>query len=114
MLWLPPSAVQVSTEYDNEDENRVLLLVHDTKPPFLEGKVVGTKGGDIVLPLRDPTSDMAVIARKGSDLVKQVCAAGFAHPPMQQQGHITYLDHVAVSLQSLHSVFACSLWRSDP
>ena len=30
------------------------------------------KAGDIVLPLKDPTSDMAVIARKGSDLVKQV------------------------------------------
>ncbi len=35
-------------------------------------QVVGTKGGDIVLPLKDPTSDMAVIARKGSDLVKKV------------------------------------------
>ena len=30
------------------------------------------RGGDIVLPLKDPTSDMAVIARKGSELVKQI------------------------------------------
>ena len=30
------------------------------------------RGGDIVLPLKDSTSDMAVIARKGSDLVKQI------------------------------------------
>jgi hypothetical protein len=38
------------------------------------GKVVGLKGGDIVLPLKDPTSDMAIIARKGSDLVKKASA----------------------------------------
>ncbi|KAL6760535.1 P-loop containing nucleoside triphosphate hydrolase protein [Haematococcus lacustris] len=63
---------EINLDFDGEEENRVLLLVHDSKPPFLEGKVVGTRGGDIVLPLKDPTSDMAVIARKGSDLVKQI------------------------------------------
>lgn len=41
-------------------------------------QVVGKKGGDIVLPLKDPTSDMAVIARKGSDLVKQVRCGGLS------------------------------------
>ncbi len=77
---------QVDTDFDADDENRVLLLVHDTKPPFLEGKVVGTKGGDIVLPLKDPTSDMAVIARKGSALVKQVGAG--VHAFVRALGHL--------------------------
>lgn len=34
---------EVSLAFDTDDDARVLLLVHDTKPPFLEGKVVGTK-----------------------------------------------------------------------
>lgn len=32
---------QVSLDFDADDDARVLLLVHDTKPPFLEGKVGG-------------------------------------------------------------------------
>lgn len=31
--------LQVSLAFDTDDDARVLLLVHDTKPPFLEGKV---------------------------------------------------------------------------
>jgi hypothetical protein len=34
---------QVDTDFDNEDENRITLLVHDTKPPFLDGRIVFTK-----------------------------------------------------------------------
>lgn len=49
-----------------------MLLVHDTKPPFLDGRVVFTKQNELVLPLKDPTSDMAVIARNGSKLVKEI------------------------------------------
>ncbi len=51
---------------------RAILLVHDTKPPFLDGRVLFTKQKGPVLPLKDPTSDMAVIARAGSRLVKEV------------------------------------------
>ena len=49
-----------------------MLLVHDTKPPFLDGRAVLTKQAEMVLPVKDPTSDMAMIARKGSALVKEV------------------------------------------
>lgn len=59
------------TEFDDEDENRVILLVHDTKPPFLDGRVVYTKQAEPVMPIKDPTSDMAIIARKGSALVRE-------------------------------------------
>ena len=49
---------------------RTVLVVHDTMPPFLDGRVRFTKQADLVLPLRDPTSDMAVISRNGSHLVR--------------------------------------------
>ena len=41
-------------------------MVHDTKPPFLDGRLIFTKQMEPVMPIRDATSDMAVIARKGS------------------------------------------------
>ncbi|KAF6263292.1 P-loop containing nucleoside triphosphate hydrolase protein [Scenedesmus sp. NREL 46B-D3] len=63
---------QVNLDFDDDDESRVLLLVHDTKPPFLEGKALSGRAAGVVLPLKDPTSDMAVIARNGSTLVKEV------------------------------------------
>jgi len=44
----------------------------DTKPPFLDGRVVFTKQAEPVMPLKDPTSDMAIIARKGSTLVREI------------------------------------------
>jgi pre-mRNA-splicing factor ATP-dependent RNA helicase DHX38/PRP16 len=43
----------------------------DTKPPFLDGRVVFTKQAEPIMPLKDPTSDMAIISRKGSALVRE-------------------------------------------
>ncbi|CAM8947639.1 unnamed protein product [Rhodiola kirilowii] len=60
------------TEFDDEDEKKVILLVHDTKPPFLDGRVVFTKQSEPIMPVKDQTSDMAIIARKGSALVRDV------------------------------------------
>jgi len=55
---------------NTDDEARTVLVVHDTRPPFLDGRVVFTRQAKPVLPVRDPTSDMATIARKGSKLVQ--------------------------------------------
>ncbi|CAN1175866.1 Pre-mRNA-splicing factor ATP-dependent RNA helicase DEAH7 [Linum perenne] len=63
---------EVQTEFDDENERKVILLVHDTKPPFLDGRVVFTKQAEPVMPLKDPTSDMAIISRKGSALVREI------------------------------------------
>ncbi|XP_010248953.1 PREDICTED: pre-mRNA-splicing factor ATP-dependent RNA helicase DEAH7 [Nelumbo nucifera] len=63
---------EVQTEFEDEDERKVILLVHDTKPPFLDGRVVFTKQAEPIMPLKDPTSDMAIIARKGSSLVREI------------------------------------------
>ncbi|KAL2519699.1 RNA helicase family protein [Abeliophyllum distichum] len=63
---------EVQTEFDDEDERKVILLVHDTKPPFLDGRIVYTKQAEPIMPLKDPTSDMAIISRKGSTLVREI------------------------------------------
>ncbi|CAI9106588.1 OLC1v1005778C1 [Oldenlandia corymbosa var. corymbosa] len=65
-------STEVQTEFDDEDERKVILLVHDTKPPFLDGRIVFTKQAEPVMPIKDPTSDMAIISRKGSALVREV------------------------------------------
>ncbi|KDN53494.1 P-loop containing nucleoside triphosphate hydrolase protein [Tilletiaria anomala UBC 951] len=56
---------------DAEEEARVHLLVHDLRPPFLDGKTVFTKQIEPVNPIKDPTSDMAMFSKKGSRLVKE-------------------------------------------
>ncbi|KAL8532629.1 hypothetical protein ACS0TY_009002 [Phlomoides rotata] len=63
---------EVQTEFDDEEEWKVILLVHDTKPPFLDGRIVFTKQAEPIMPLKDPTSDMAIITRKDSNLVREI------------------------------------------
>ncbi|CAL5338168.1 unnamed protein product [Camellia sinensis] len=63
---------EVQTEFNDEEERKVILLVHDTKPPFLDGRVVFTKQAEPIMPLKDTTSDMAIISRKGSALVREI------------------------------------------
>lgn len=56
---------------DDEETTRVHLLVHDLRPPFLDGKTVFTKQLEPVPAIRDNQSDMAVFSRKGSKVVKE-------------------------------------------
>ncbi|KAI0136419.1 P-loop containing nucleoside triphosphate hydrolase protein [Xylariales sp. AK1849] len=56
---------------DDEEGTRVHLLVHDLKPPFLDGRTVFTKQLEPVPAVRDYQSDMAVFSRKGSRVVKE-------------------------------------------
>ena len=56
---------------DDEEATRVHLLVHDIKPPFLDGRKIFTKQLEPVSAVRDPQSDMAVFSRKGSKVVKE-------------------------------------------
>ncbi|KAF1975869.1 P-loop containing nucleoside triphosphate hydrolase protein [Bimuria novae-zelandiae CBS 107.79] len=60
------------TDFDDDNEStRVHILVHDLKPPFLDGKKVFTKQIEPVPAVRDPQSDMAVFSRRGSRVVKE-------------------------------------------
>ncbi|CAH0398582.1 unnamed protein product [Chilo suppressalis] len=63
-------AINVNNDLDEENVDRVHLLVHNIVPPFLDGRIVFTKQPEPVIPVKDPTSDMAMNARKGSALVK--------------------------------------------
>ena len=56
---------------DDEEATRIHLLVHDLRPPFLDGKTIFTKQLDPVPAVRDPQSDMAVFSRKGSKVVRE-------------------------------------------
>ncbi|KAK9477152.1 putative pre-mRNA splicing factor ATP-dependent RNA helicase PRP16 [Lipomyces japonicus] len=56
---------------DDEDENRIHLIVHDLTPPFLDGRNVFTRQRDPIPAIRDDQSDMAVFSRKGSLLVRE-------------------------------------------
>ncbi|KIY03601.1 uncharacterized protein Z520_00292 [Fonsecaea multimorphosa CBS 102226] len=58
-------------DFDDDDAVRVHLLVHDLRPPFLDGKTVFTKQLEPVPAVRDPQSDMAVFSRKGSKVVRE-------------------------------------------
>lgn len=62
--------VNVNEDFDEEAVERVHLLVHHIVPPFLDGRIVFTKQPEPVIPVKDPTSDMAIMARKGSSLVR--------------------------------------------
>lgn len=63
-------SVDYNEDFDEESIDRVHLLVHNIVPPFLDGRIVFTKQPEPVIPVRDPTSDMALVARKGSHLVR--------------------------------------------
>lgn len=56
---------------DDHDSTRVHLLVHDLRPPFLDGRTIFTRQLEPVPAVRDPQSDMAVFSRKGSRVVKE-------------------------------------------
>ncbi|XP_060516896.1 pre-mRNA-splicing factor ATP-dependent RNA helicase PRP16 [Cylas formicarius] len=63
-------SVDVNEDFDEESIDRVHLLVHNIVPPFLDGRIVFTKQPEPVVPVKDATSDMALVARKGSHLVR--------------------------------------------
>ncbi|RYP81812.1 hypothetical protein DL769_001852 [Monosporascus sp. CRB-8-3] len=62
----------LADDFDDDDEGtRVHLLVHDLKPPFLDGRTVFTKQLEPVPAVKDYQSDMAVFSRKGSRVVRE-------------------------------------------
>jgi len=54
-----------------EDEGKVQVLVHELKPPFLDGRVVFTTQTAMVSVVKDPTSDLAILAKQGSALLAE-------------------------------------------
>ena len=61
----------IDLDFEDEAESTVHVMVHDLKPPFLDGRTVFTKQLEPINPIRDTTSDMAIFSKKGSTLVKE-------------------------------------------
>ncbi len=61
----------IDLDFEDESESAVHVMVHNLKPPFLDGRTVFTAQLDPINPVRDPQSDMAIFSRKGSGLVKE-------------------------------------------
>ena len=67
------SEENASVAVETETETRVQLLVHKTSPPFLGRGAPSDGGGEAghVSTVRDPTSDLAAHARRGSAMVQR-------------------------------------------
>lgn len=63
---------EVATEFDNDEDSRVTLIVHNLKPPFLDGRMSFSMQQSTVATVRDPSSDFATNARNGSTLLRDV------------------------------------------
>ena len=61
----------VDMDFEDDQDSKVHVLVHDLKPPFLDGTIAYTKQLEPVNPVRDSTSDLAVFSKKGSLLVRE-------------------------------------------
>lgn len=61
----------VDLDLEDEAESMVYIMVHDLKPPFLDGTTVYTKQLGPINPIHNPTSGMAAFAKKGSALIKE-------------------------------------------
>lgn len=55
-----------------DEEDRVILMVHNIKPPFLDGSIVFTTQLETIQVVKAPTSDIAMLAKKGSAVVRIV------------------------------------------
>lgn len=62
----------VSLEISNDDDTRVTLLVHQVKPPFLDGRASFSTIQDAVPTVKDASSDFAKMAREGSDTLRRL------------------------------------------
>jgi pre-mRNA-splicing factor ATP-dependent RNA helicase DHX38/PRP16 len=61
----------IDLDFEDDQDSKVHVLVHDLKPPFLDGTVAYTKQLEPINPVRDVTSDLAVFSKKGSALVRE-------------------------------------------
>lgn len=63
---------EVQTHFEDDDDARVQLIVHTLKPPFLDGRITFSMIQSSVSIVKDPTADMAVNARNGSAVLRDM------------------------------------------
>jgi pre-mRNA-splicing factor ATP-dependent RNA helicase DHX38/PRP16 len=68
------SSVDLDTMNSEQDMSRVTLLVHQVKPPFLDGRVSFSTIREAVPTVKDASSDFAKMAREGSATLRYLRA----------------------------------------
>lgn len=63
---------QANMDLETVEEIKVHIIVHRCTPPFLDERVEVAREQDLVLPVKDPTNDIARLARAGSELLKRM------------------------------------------
>jgi pre-mRNA-splicing factor ATP-dependent RNA helicase DHX38/PRP16 len=61
---------ETNLDFDDEDDSRVTLLVHNLKPPFLDGSKSYSSQMTMVSTVKDAGADMATNSRNGSQLLR--------------------------------------------
>ncbi|KAH3677125.1 hypothetical protein WICMUC_001880 [Wickerhamomyces mucosus] len=61
----------IDLDFEDHGESEVQITTHHLTPPFLDGSQLFTKQNSSISPVRDPQSDLAIFAKKGSPLVQQ-------------------------------------------
>ncbi|EIW86276.1 hypothetical protein CONPUDRAFT_45914 [Coniophora puteana RWD-64-598 SS2] len=108
-------------DFEDDSESTVHVMVHDLKPPFLDGKTVFTTQLEPINPIRDPTSDLAIFSKKGSALVKekreqaerQKAAAKLAHLGGTQLGNIMGVKDEDAAAEGACSLFSICIYALD-
>jgi pre-mRNA-splicing factor ATP-dependent RNA helicase DHX38/PRP16 len=65
---------EVSLDISMDQDTRVTLLVHQVKPPFLDGRVSFSRIREAVPTVKDASSDFAKMAREGSETLRTLRA----------------------------------------
>ena len=76
--------VAVGDEITTEQDTNVTLLVHQVKPPFLDGRVSFSTVRETVPTVKDASSDFAKMAREGSDTLRYLRAHKDKHAMRQK------------------------------
>ena len=111
----------VDLDFEDDSESTVHVMVHDLKPPFLDGRTVFTKQLEPINPIRDPTSDMAIFSKKGSALVKEKreqaerakAAAKLAALGGTSLGNIMGVKDEEAEAEGTCNLACCSIFSSD-
>jgi pre-mRNA-splicing factor ATP-dependent RNA helicase DHX38/PRP16 len=75
---------EVDLDIQTEQDTRVTLLVHQVKPPFLDGRVSFSTIQEAVPTVKDASSDFAKMAREGSETLRLVRANRDKHAMRQK------------------------------
>lgn len=94
--------VDLGEDDDDDDEERIHVVVRDFKPHFLRGEQISGESLKVVYPVKDPTSDMAKLASKGSPTVRHL---------REQKERVQSVSHLRVAGSNLGNIMG--LQRDD-